>query len=127
MRSTSSSVIGNPSWFIRSTIRPMRSARSSPSRSEKLASPGSVGSTKWPRMWISRPSASVETSIPGTRRIPWASAAAWARASPFTVSWSVTARAFTPAVRARASRASGESSPSLAVVCECRSIKGGSR
>src|SRR5207302_492204 len=41
---------------------------------------------------------------------------------PETVSWSVTERTVTPAAAASASRKSGERSPSLWTVWECRSI-----
>ncbi len=74
-------------------------------------------------MCTSRPDAVADTSMPGTKPNPSTSAAAAARASPATVSWSVTASTVTPAARARASNVSGECSPSLAVVWLCKSIK----
>ena len=61
-------------------------------------------------------------SIPGTARNAWDAAAAWKRASPERVSWSVSARAARPMASALSASCSGVKEPSEKVEWQWRSI-----
>ena len=89
-------VTGKPSDRICSTIRPIRSAALAQTVGEGgEARLGPVDEVPQ-HVHLAAVGVRVETSMPGTNRIPSAAAAAAARSSPSTVSWSVTARVVTP-------------------------------
>ena len=96
-------VDGGPRPASRSTISRNRSARAAQYRGCRPR-PGSSSRTKWPRMWISRPSSSALSSIPAISSMPSRSASGRATAMAESVSWSVIASAESPTPAAATGR-----------------------